>query len=598
MILKSKSIVFTTVFILFAVAFTSNHCLAQTTTENKKLHQLFDDYYEERLKFFPLEATQQGDMRYNDLLPNTGTASYLKAQHDFYSKYLHQLKTYNYNSLNAEDKISYDILNDFITRSLGTEQYHPEYMPISQVFSLPLTMGQLGSGTGNQPFKTVKDYDDWLKRVSAFTPWADTAIENFRAGVRSGVVLPKALVVKIIPQMQSLAQSDVTKSVFYGPINNLPKSFSDADKTRLTEAYKTAILNQLIPSYKKLGDFFSNEYLAQARTTSGISALPNGAAMYNFLVYYHTTTHKSAEEMYNTGLSEVDRITGEMEKIKASIGFKGTLKELFEFMKTDKQFMSFKTSQEVLDAYQAVLNKIQPHLDTYFGIHPKTAFEVREVEKFRAASAPPQYNSGSPDGTRPGIFYVPIPDPTKINVTGWAMESVFLHEAIPGHHFQISLQQENENLPKFRRHTFAGAFTEGWGLYSESLGEKIGCYTDPYQKLGSLGTEIHRAIRLVVDAGIHTGKMNREEAIQYMLAHEALPEQTATLEIERYMAMPGQALSYKTGELKIKELLDKYQQQLGVKFNLKNFHDALLQGGSMPLDVFERYMDEWARVQK
>ncbi|MBD0333086.1 MAG: DUF885 domain-containing protein [Chitinophagaceae bacterium] len=597
MLLKPKSPVVSILFPLFFVLLLTARVTAQVSIGNKALHQLFDDYYEESLKLFPTDATQQGDTRYNDLLPNEGSISFLKEKHNFYTRYQQALKKFDYKKLNSPDKISYDILMDRTQRELGEEKFHPEYMPVRQVFSLPLTMAQFGAGTGAQPFKTVKDYDNWLKRMAAFAIWTDTAITNFKKGVKAGYVLPKAIVIKLIPQMESLATTDTAKSIFFGPIRNFPKDFSAADKARLATAYYTSINQQLLPSYQKLKDFFSNEYLPVARTTSGINALPNGDEMYRFYIYYYTTTHKTPEEVYQTGLNEVARITAVMEKIKDSLGFNGSLKDLFEFMKTNKQFMPFKTDEEVLNAYRAILNKVQPHLKDLFGVAPKTPFEIREVEAYRAASAPPQYNRGSPDGTRPGIFYVPIVDPTKVNVTGWAMEDVFLHEAIPGHHYQVSLQQENENLPKFRRFTYIGAFSEGWGLYAESLGEQLGCYTDPYQKLAALGGEIHRAIRLVVDVALHTGKMTREEAIKYMLDHEALPEQAVTLEIERYMAYPGTALSYKTGELKIKELRDKYQRQLGAKFSLRNFHDALLEGGSMPLDVFEKYMDEWARTQ-
>lgn len=597
MLLKPKSFVVFTLFLLFFVLLLTAKVTAQVSTVNKALRQFFDDYYEESLKLFPLNATYEGDTRYNDLLPDDGSISFLKEKHTFYTRYQQALKKFDYQKLNEQDKISYDILTDIIQRELGVEQFHPEYMPITQVFSLPLTMAQFGAGTGAQPFKTVRDYDNWLKRLAAFGIWTDTTIANFRKGVKAGYVLPKAIVVKLIPQMESLAQADSSKSIFYGPIRNFPKDFSAADKARLATAYYTTINQQLLPSYKKLKDFFSNEYLPVARTTSGINALPNGDEMYRFYIYYNTTTRKTPDEVYQTGLNEVARITAAMEKIKDSLGFKGSLKDLFEFMKTNRQFMPFKTDEEVLNGYRAILNKIQPHLKELFGVVPKTPFEIREVEAYRAASAPPQYNRGSADGTRPGIFYVPIVDPTKINVTGWAMEDLFLHEAIPGHHYQLSLQQENKDLPKFRRFAHISAFSEGWGLYAESLGELLGCYTDPYQKLGALGGEIHRAIRLVVDVGLHTGKMTREQAIKYMLDHEAIPEQTANLEIERYMAMPGQALSYKTGELKIKELRDKYQRQLGAKFRLRNFHDALLEGGSMPLDVFEKYMDEWERTQ-
>jgi len=335
-----------------------------------------------------------------------------------------------------------------------------------------------------------------------------------------------------------------------------------------------------------------------ARSTSGINALPEGDALYRFYIYYFTTTRQEPEAVYQTGLNEVKRITSEMEALKNKIGFKGTLKELFAYMQTDKQFMPYKTAQEVLDANNAVLYKINPYLSKYFSVVPKTPFEIREVEAFRAAAAAPQYNRSSADGKRPGIYYIPILDATKVNTTNFALEATFIHEAIPGHHYQFSLQQENTKNPKFRRFASYSAFSEGWALYVESLGEELGCYTDPYQKMGAYGNEIHRAIRLVVDVALHTGKMTREDAIKYMMDTEAIAERNATAEIERYMAMPGQALSYKIGELKIKELRDQYKTKLGDKFSLMAFHDALLQAGSMPLSILEIYMEDWAKTQK
>ncbi len=570
---------------------------AQDATATAQLHRLFDNYYEDFLRLNPLSATDAGDPRYNDQLPNDGSAPYLDAKHSFYKKYEAGLKAVPYAKLSAEDQVSFDILKDQINRNLEGERFHFEYMPVNQFFSLTLRMGQLGSGKSAQPFNTVKDYEQWISRATAFSVWTDTAIANFRKGMKAGMVLPRALVLKVIPQLESLEQEDVTKSVFYGPVNTMPASFSTADKTRLTTAYKKLILEQLNPSYHKLRTFLQNEYLPKARSSSGIGALPGGAAYYQYCIYNFTTTRKTPEELYQTGLNEVARITAAMEKIKAEIGFEGSLQQLFEFMKTDKRFMPFKTNKEVLDANFALLQKVEPHLSEYFGVRPKTPFEIREVEAFRAASAPPQYNQGNLEQGRPGIYYFPILDATKVNVTGWPMEAVFLHEAIPGHHYQISLQLENKSLPQFRRNSMSAAFVEGWGLYVESLGELLGCYTDPYQKLGAYGTEIHRAIRLVTDVGLHTGKMTREEAIKYMMEHEAIAEATATLEIERYMAAPGQALSYKTGELKIKELRDKYKQRLGDHFSLKAFHDAILTGGAMPLGVFEKYMDAWALKQ-
>lgn len=571
--------------------------IAQSTVKNEKLHQLFEDYYQERLKLFPLEATSAGDDRYNNLLFNDGSQAFLKKIHDLYLKYQNNLNDFNPQNLNAEDKISYYILKDMLNRELEAEKLHRERMPFAQFYSLPLTMGQLGNGKGNQLFKTVKDYENWLQRIEVFTVWTDTTIANFRKGIKTGMVLPKALVVKMVPQYESLAQTDPAKNIFYGPINNFPEEFTNEEKIRLTKAYKEAITNKLIPSYQKLAAFFGGDYMKAARLSSGISDLPNGDAFYHYNIYFFTTLRSKPEDIYQTGLNEVKRITSEMEALNNKIGFKGTLKELFNFMQTDKQFTPFKTVQEVLDANNAVLTKIEPQLKNYFSVKPKTPFEIREVEAFRAAAASPQYNRSSADGKRPGIYYIPILDPTKINTTNFALEATFIHEAIPGHHYQFSLLQENTTLPKFRRFSFYPVFSEGWALYVESLGDELGCYTDPYQKMGAYGNEIHRAIRLVVDTGLHTGKMNREQAIKYMMDTEAISEHTATAEIERYMAMPGQALAYKTGELKIKELRDKYKKQLGSKFSLRSFHDALLQGGNMPLSVLEIYMEDWAKLQ-
>ena len=314
------------------------------------------------------------------------------------------------------------------------------------------------------------------------------------------------------------------------------------------------------------------------------------------MIRYWTTTNKTPEEIYKKGLEEVARIEQEMDRVKTEVKFNGDRKAFFGFMKTDKQFMPFKTPEEVLNAFRAIQSKIDPKLKTMFNKYPETKFEIRQTEAYRAASGSAEYNQGSPDGTRPGIFYVPILDAKEFNTTS-GMESLFLHEAIPGHHYQISLQQENESLPMFRRVGWYGAYGEGWALYCEGLGKELGCYTDPYQYMGALGDEIHRGIRLVVDVALHTGKMTREEAIKYMTDHEAISEDAATAEIERYMAIPGQALSYKIGALKIQELRKKYEKQQGTKFNLSNFHDELLKDGCMPLDVFEKKMDRWAEKQ-
>jgi uncharacterized protein (DUF885 family) len=470
------------------------------------------------------------------------------------------------------------------------------YIPFDQFNGVPIAFGQMGSGSGNQPFKTVKDYDNWLQRATAFSAWADSAIVYFRKGMAINYVLPKAVVIKMIPQMKDMITTDATKSLFYSPVQLMPATFPGADKKRLTVAYIGMISTMIIPAYKKLGDFLQTEYLPKARNSTGINALPGGDTLYRFLVKHWTTTNKAPEAIYETGLSEVKRIRTEMETIKNEVGFKGNLDSFFNFMKTDKQFMPYKTADEVLNAFRKIQATIDPNLKKMFTLTPKTKFEIRQTEAFRAASASAEYYPGLPDGSRPGIFYVPIVDATKFNTTS-GMESLFLHEAIPGHHYQTSIQAENQSLPAFRRFIWYGAYGEGYALYCESLGKELGLYTDPYQHMGALGDEIHRAIRLVVDVAMHTGKMTREEAIQYMMQNEAISEDGAVAEIERYMVYPAQALSYKTGALKIRELRNKYSLQLGDRFSLAAFHDEFLKDGCMPLEIIEKSMDEWAKGQ-
>ena len=581
-------------------------------TKIKTLPDLFAGYWEEQARLFPLDATTQGDNRFNDQLPNDGTRAFRAQLTTFYQKYLDKLQTFQRATLGENDKISYDIFQYDLETKLQGLKLNTWMMPFQQFWGLPITMGQYGSGEGMQPFKTTKDYDNWLGRVRGFSLWGDTAIANFRQGMKAGVVLPKALVQKMIPQMRDLVVTDPTKSLFYGPVTRFPKEISAADQQRITADYKKAIMQELVPTYRKLGDFLEREYLPKARTTTGISAVPGGPEIYRYYVKSWTTTDNTPEQIYQTGLDEVTRIRAEMEKVKTQVGFKGDLKSFFAALKTDPKLMPYQTPEDVLNAFRAIQAKISPNLPKMFGRTPKTPFEIRQTEAFRAASASAEYNQGSPDGSRPGVFYIPIVDATTFNVTS-GMESLFLHEAIPGHHYQISLQQENENLPKFRRFAWYGAMGEGWALYTESLGKELGLYTDPYQYMGALGDEMHRAVRLVVDVGMHTKNMTREQAIAYMLANEAISEEGATAEIERYMAIPGQALSYKIGALKIREMRHKYAKQLGVQhnklreqyagqnrehFRIADFHDELLKDGVMPLSVLERKMDTWAHGQK
>lgn len=569
-----------------------------------RFHAMLNDYWKGLMDLQPLDAMQFGDNSLNDRFRNTCTQAYRNEVKNFYLAYTDSLKNFNPDDMGEDDALSYKVLKFDVGLQLEKTKYDTWKIPFTQMGdatntlsgNIVLAMGQYGSGESSQPFKTVKDYGNWLQRIHGYTIWCDSAIQNFRQGMATNYVLPKALVIKMIDICNGLVSADETKSIFYGPVNNLPVTFSAADKDSITAAYKTAIKNELNVAHSRLSAFLKNEYLPKARATSGVGDLPDGLEYYKLCVKQWTTTDKTLDEIYNTGLSEVKRIRTEMESIKNSTGFAGDLNAFFRFMRTGKQFMPFKTPEQVLDSFRHIYDIIKPALKKYFVLFPKSRFEIRQTEAFRAASASIEYFQGTADGLRPGIFYVPVLNASTFNVTS-GMESTFLHEAVPGHHYQTSLQMENTLLPSFRRFKSYGAYDEGWALYCESLGKELGLYSNPYQHMGALGDEIHRAIRLVVDVGIHSKGMTREQAIAYMMENEAIDEHSAVAETERYMALPGQALSYKIGALKIRELRDRYTKQLDTKFNIGEFHKEILNSGSLPLSVLEEKLNKWAKLQ-
>lgn len=562
------------------------------------IYTVAEEYYEGYLKFYPLEATSQGDLRYNDQLPVNISAEFIEKEKNFYLSIQDKMKNVPYAQLSNEDKTVYDVLKYTLEDKIEACQYHPEYIPFHQMGGLPLTFPLYGSGEGSQPFSTVKQYEDWAKRMQQFPAWMSAAQENFRKGMANSFVLPKKLVQKMIPQMRAaeITTADIKTNIFYGPIRKFPADFSLKDKERLTTLYQKTVTENIIPAYVSMGDFLEKEYLPKARTTDGYGSMAGGKKMYAYFAKSWTTTNKTPEEINKIGLEQVKMLRAEMGKIQQQLGFKGSLEEFILHVKEDKKAMPYKTAPEVLAAFNKILEKINPKLSTMFSVTPKTGFEIRQTEKFREASASAEYVQGTPDGKRNGIFYMPLPDPTKFNVTS-GMESLFLHEAIPGHHYQISLQQENTKLPKFMRFGWLGAYGEGWAHYCETLGPEFGLYTDPYQKMGYLSDQMLRAVRLVIDTGIHGGTMSREEAIRYFLNNISYDEASATAEVERYMAMPGQALGYKIGSLRIRELREKYTRELGSRFNLAKFHDEILNQGCLPLDVLNRKMELWAKKQ-
>ena len=556
-----------------------------------EIAQVFENYYQESLKLYPLQATSQGDLRYNDFLPNDLSDEFRKKEKKFYTFYKSQLNNFPDHTLNENDLLSKKVLLWECDLSLKRLTFNEQYTPINQMWTLQLTIGQYAAGLSAQPFKTVKDYNDWLKRIDDYLIWLETAEERMKQGIKNEIVLPKSLIKKVIPQLKTILNPDLNHNLFFSPARQFPESFSDKDKSILTEKYTEMVLNKIIPAYKKLSDFMSDQYLDAGRSSSGISAFEDGLDYYNYSIKLYTTTELTADEIHNIGLKEVAKISSEMEKIKRKVGFNGDLKSFFNHVRELDELIPFNEPQEVIDNFNKIHEKMTPQVNKLFGLQPKTPFEVRRTESFREASASAEYNPGSLDGTRPGIFYVPIPNIKEYNY--FSDEDLFLHEAIPGHHYQISLQQENTSLPSFRKSLWYSSYGEGWALYSESLGEELGLYDDPYQYFGMLSAEMHRAIRLVVDTGLHTKGWSREKAIQYSLDNEAESEAGITSEIERYMANPGQALSYKIGQLKIRELRSNAEQKLGDKFDIKMFHEKVLESGCIPLQLLEEKINKW-----
>jgi len=570
-------------------------CQEKNSTDLVSFDDFLENYYQENIKLYRINGTFQGDSRYNDTLPNFLSSSFEAKEKAFFLSYLNEVANYPDTLLSEEQQLSKKVLKWECEMYLQGIKFPKDLMPIDQMWGFQLTMGQLASGMGAQPFKTPQDYDNWLIRIEGYLSWLESAKENMKEGMAVGWVLPTSLVQKVIPQLEVMSTTQWDEHLFYSPIRNLPEGFSEEERSRLSAAYAAMVQNKIIPAYADLVEFMSGEYFAASRESSGFNALPEGDAYYQYAIRLYTTTDMTAEEIHTLGLNEVARIQSEMEKIKDQVGFKGDLKAFFDHVRTLKELMPYTDAQQVIDRFYSIQERMLPQVNRLFELQPKTAFEVRRTEAFREASASAEYNQGSLDGTRPGIFYVPIPNVTEYN--NFSDEDLFLHEAIPGHHFQISLQQENENLPSFRKDLWYSAYGEGWALYTESLGKELGLYEDPYQYFGMLGAEIHRAIRLVVDTGLHAKGWTREQAIQYSLDNEAESEASIISEVERYMANPGQALSYKVGQLKIRELRTLAETALGSDFDIKHFHRIVLESGCIPLSYLEDKIINWISTE-
>ncbi|MDO1500278.1 DUF885 domain-containing protein [Winogradskyella maritima] len=568
---------------------------AETTTTSteasEQLQTMLSDYSEEGYALNPMTATRAGDNRFDTEFPNVLSDDYKAKKKAYYTKYKQLISEIDTENLSNTEKLSLEVLEWDCDINLEAMTFKKDLMPVDQMWSMNLDFNQFASATNAQPFETVEDYNEWLTRVDNYLVWLDNAIDNMKQGMEEGYVLPQPLIKKTIPQFETLAKGPVEKHLYFSPVAKLSGDFSDEEKTQIKTAYTAMVEDKVIPAHQKMVDFLQNEYMAKGRTSSGINATPLGDAYYAHQIKLYTTTDMTADEIHKLGLSEVARIRSEMEKVKQEVGFEGDLNAFFDHVRTKKELMPFTERSQVIAFYDSIHDAMKPQIDRLFDKQPVTAFEVRRTEPFREKSAAANYNPGSLDGTRPGIFFTPIPDVETYNI--FDKESLFLHEAIPGHHYQISLQQESNELPKFRKTLWYSSYGEGWALYAESMGKELGLFKDPYQYFGMLSQEIHRAIRLVVDTGLHSKGWTREQAIQYSLENEAMEESSITSEIERYMANPGQALSYKIGQLKLIELRERASEQLGDKFDIREYHNQVLETGCIPLQLLENKIDGW-----
>lgn len=562
---------------------------------SKALNKLADDYWDALARFDPVSAGESGDNRFADQIGMSIAPQQRAAQFALYKDYLKRLHAIPRAGLAQRDQTSWDILDYELRTALRFEPFPEHLLPINQMDSLPVTLANYASGQGAQSLTNAKGYQDYLSRLSQLGPWIDQAIANMREGMQRGVVQPKAIMQSALPQFKQLVAARPEDSIYYAPVKNFPAGVSDADKKLLTERYRVVIESKLNPALQRLADFLEKEYIPACRTSTGWSALPQGMDWYLVRVASQTTTDLQPEQIHQTGLKEVARIQGEYARIGPKMGYTGPAAGLPTWVSEQAKYKPFKTDKEVIDVYRHLDGVLETKLPALFTLRPKTPLDLRLEPELSRATASDHYTPPAVDGSRPGVFWSVVNDPTQYGSTG--MVTLFLHEGKPGHHFHIALMQEL-GLPNFRKFGGNNAFTEGWALYAETLGREMGLFDKPEDYFGHLNDEMLRAVRLVVDTGMHAKGWTREQSIQYMRETLGYPESIARSETERYMAWPGQALGYKIGSLKIQELRRRAETALGSKFSLPKFHEIVLGEGTLPLELLEKKVDRWIAESK
>lgn len=569
-------------------------------SEHNKLFALFKASDEASLQRNPVNAIFRGDLRYADRLGDYVTDEYYAAERAAAERDLAALAAIDRSKLGPTDQLAYDTF-EFQTRDT-LRGYQPDLLsltkvrPLNHFFGFHTLYPNFASGQGAAPFKTLADYENNLKRHKDYALLIDRSIGRFREGQAAGVVETKMTIRNVIEQLDMQLAQAPEESPFYGPVKKFPDGIGAADRERLTRAYRAAITDDIYPALTRLRDYLKTDYLASARDGYGLMYMKGGDRLYRYQIQSTTTLPLTPEEIHEIGLKEVARITAEMDKIRRQVGFKGTLKQFFNHLRTDPKF-KLKSREALTQRYYDIGKTVESKLPAYFSTIPKAALEIRPYEEFREKfEAGGSYQQGTPDGSRPGIFYFNAYDLPSRTTPG--MTTLYLHEGAPGHHFQISLAQENEALPAFMRFGGNTAYVEGWALYAETLGYDMGLYEDPYQRFGTLDDEMLRAMRLVVDTGIHSKGWTRQQSIDYMLDHSGMGKTDATSEVERYIVIPSQATAYKIGALTIQRLRDKARAELGDRFDIREFHAQVLMTGALPLQILEKKIDRWIAQKK
>ena len=567
-----------------------NSCSIKQETESEKLHNLFNDVWGWGLQEFPTRATYLGDYRYNDRLANMSLVS-IQGRHKKNKTILRKLENLNREQLDPNDKLNYDLFHKNITRNIAAHPFKDYLMPVDQMGGVQINFPNLVDIT---PFRNQNDFDNYLARLFLFPEYMDQIIALMQEGLKNNITPPKIVLQKVPNQISVQYQFDVKNSPFYKPFEKNIGSLPDSVRANYQELAVKSIKNHVFTSYRNLFDFFTEEYLPKARKNISAISLPHGDDYYAFKVKYYTTTNKTPSEIHSIGLSEVTRIRLEMEKVIKDSGFTGSFKEFITYLRTNPDFY-YNNAEDLLDGYRAICKKADPELTKLFGTLPRLSYGVKPIPDFQAPASPTAYYySGSLIAGRPGYFWA---NTYKLNTRPkYEMEALSLHEAVPGHHLQISISQELEGVPEFRKHGGFTAFSEGWGLYAEKLGEEMGFYKDPYSKFGQLTYEMWRACRLVVDTGMHAFGWSRERAIKFVADNTAKTENDIVVEIDRYIAWPGQALAYKIGELRIIELRALAEEKLGEKFDIREFHDTVLGDGAVPLDILEQHVKDYIAI--